>query len=97
MATNTSDAAAHTKELREDLDALRADMKSLMDHVRSASGDAASGMKAKIHDMSSEAGDQMTAAKAVADRKISEHPMTSVAIAFGIGMLLGKLMDRRGS
>lgn len=29
MATNTSDAAAHTKELREDLDALRADMDSV--------------------------------------------------------------------
>lgn len=38
---------------------------------------------------------QADAWKAKADQEIEEHPLTSVLMSFGIGFLIGMLLDRR--
>ena len=81
--------------LRADLETLREDIQMLMTHMRKASGSAGAEAKQMLSEASERAGETISAAKSVADRKISERPLTAVAIAFGVGLLAGKLMDRR--
>ena len=86
-------------QLRKDIDAIRADIGALTDTLRSATGSLTDDAVRRMADGAARANTAMRdGAKAVqetANKNIIEHPLTSVAVAFGIGMVIGKLLDRR--
>lgn len=84
-----------TRSVEEDLAALRADLKALTESISELAKDKGDAVRAKLSE---------TADRAVASGKqtaetmqetVRERPITSVAIAFGVGMLIGHLWDRR--
>jgi len=86
---------ASAKSIEEDLAALRADLKTL-------SANVAGLLKGKGEALRSELGDQVDKATASGRKAaenvqdaVRERPMTSVCVAFGVGMLIGHLIDRR--
>lgn len=93
--TKTTDTADNMSDLRADLETLREDMQMLMAHMRQASSSASADAKRRLAEAGTKASENLATAKVVADRKIAERPFTSIAIAFGVGLLAGKLMDRR--
>ena len=93
--TRTTDTPENISELRADLETLREDMQMLMAHMRQASSSASADAKRRLSEAGAKATENLATAKVAADAKIAERPFTSIAIAFGVGLLAGKLMDRR--
>jgi len=96
------DRAGTAAGMNEDLRALKEDLSQLRADLASLTGKATNQAKA----MGRERFEQMRQALAAAKEKggaavqgtqhqIEEHPWTAVAIAFGVGLLVGKLLDRR--
>lgn len=93
--TTTDRSNASPKSVEDDLAALRADLKSLSATISDMA-------KGKTDDVRARLGE--TADKAIASGKqtteniqdtVRDRPITSVAIAFGVGMLIAHLLDRR--
>ena len=91
--TDRNNAAGNSVE--DDLAALRADLKSLTATISGLAKDKSDDVRAKLGE---------TADKAIASGKqtteniqdtVRDRPITSVAIAFGVGMLIAHLLDRR--
>ena len=80
---------------RRDFAALRKDMAALM----SSMGDAASTQKQRAYAAAGETAEKLKKRGAAAvhsvEGEIEARPLTSVAVAFGVGFVLGKLLDRR--
>jgi ElaB/YqjD/DUF883 family membrane-anchored ribosome-binding protein len=88
-----------------DLAALKKDMASLAENAArgaaQATGDAVSGAAAQASESATRAYEAMCsqggrAAKAMA-RHVEEQPVTSLLLAFGLGVLGSQLLNRRGS
>ncbi|HVO16612.1 MAG TPA: hypothetical protein VMV26_15450 [Alphaproteobacteria bacterium] len=98
MANTSTGNASIDKELtalRDDLSALKEDLAGL---AASVGGVAAAGGRAaydRVKDQAAKTRDQATRAAAAVGEEIEARPLTSVAIAFGAGFLLGKLLERR--
>jgi len=88
-------AGEDIEALKQDFAALRKDVAALM----SSLGDAASAQKQRAYAAAGEKAEQIKerGAKVVrsVEGEIESRPLTSVGIAFGVGFLLGKLLDRR--
>lgn len=93
-------------QLREDLKAVRADLAALgKDLVSVTKSGAASASEAardearkrleQLTDAWDDAKDSTRAAKRDVERTIEDHPFASVMIALGVGVVVGKLLDRR--
>jgi ElaB/YqjD/DUF883 family membrane-anchored ribosome-binding protein len=84
-----------TKSIEEDLAALRADLKALTASVAGLAKEKGDELRADIGaraDQAAAAGRQAT--ENVQDA-VRERPITSVFAAFGVGILIGHLLDRR--
>jgi ElaB/YqjD/DUF883 family membrane-anchored ribosome-binding protein len=95
-ATGMADrTAAAARSIEDDLAALRDDVKNLSASIaalaRQKTGEAKDELSYRT-DQALETGRQ--AAETVQDA-VKERPMTSVCIAFGIGVMIGHLLDRR--
>jgi ElaB/YqjD/DUF883 family membrane-anchored ribosome-binding protein len=92
MADRTAAAA---RSIEEDLAALRDDVKNLSASIaalaRQKTGEVMDELSYRT-DQALETGRQ--AAETVQDA-VKERPMTSVCVAFGIGVMIGHLLDRR--
>ena len=91
----TTDSAKSTDDLRADLDKMRADLAALMDSVgKFASDSGREGVRA-FDSVRTRAQAQATQSLESIEHQIAAKPLTSVLVAFAVGMLFGKLMDRR--
>lgn len=92
--------------LKSDIHTLREDLarlgKDVLTATRSASGAAGESARAearkRLEQLSSawdEAGARGRAVKHDVEQRIEEHPLAAVMIALGVGVLIGKLLDRR--
>lgn len=101
-----SDVHDDIDAIKADLAQARADFADLVRDVVSAGkaegSDAKAKIEAAIHDRLDRIGEgiasvQRSGKKRVEDfqEKIEERPLTSVAIAFGVGLLLGNVFGRR--
>ena len=85
--------------LRADLDTLRKDFSTLVSTLKSTAGNRAEAeldaMRQRVTTLANDL--QATGRQQLrsAERKIEERPFMSVAIAFAIGPVVGRLMDRR--
>lgn len=103
MATTTE---AARKKLVDDFKALTADTEELLRATANQTGERVSAARARVEERLREAREAVEelredvvartrAAAETADRTVREHPWESVAIAAGVGFLLGMLTARR--
>ena len=97
MATRTQDD--DLDQLRADIDTLKSDIHTMAESVKTLSSSMTENARAAVADGAQRAGEKVKAGARVAheaaDRNIAEHPLTAVAVAFGVGFAAGKLIDRR--
>jgi ElaB/YqjD/DUF883 family membrane-anchored ribosome-binding protein len=103
MATATE---AARKKLVDDFKALTTDTEELLRATANQTGERVSAVRARVEERlrkAKEAVDELRedvversrAAAEAADRTVREHPWESVAVAAGVGFLLGMLTSRR--
>ncbi len=87
------------KTLREDFSKLGKDAIAASRHTAESASDAARAEARKrleqLGDAWDSTKDRGAAAKHDVERRIEEHPLASVMIALGVGVVIGKLIDRR--
>jgi len=97
MATSNanSNAEADYDKLKEDLSAVRADLASLTESLSAmAKAQGHEGVEA----LQGAAKQAQAQARNTADsvgQHIAERPLSSVLVAFGVGLLLGRLLNRQ--
>ena len=80
------------EDLRADLEQLRDDMAAMMKTVaKMASNGQREGLD-RIKQAGTVAADQARQSVEVAEQSIAKHPFASVLVAFGVGLVLGKLI-----
>jgi len=91
-----------TEDLSSDMDKLKRDIQELRNDLAAIAGDIRSLGSAKGQDtldrfeqLGQEALKRAAAVEERIGKDITEKPLTSVLAAFGIGYVIGKLLDRR--
>lgn len=93
MATN--DTAKATEELREDLDKIRSELAGLVEAVGKFAADGRrEGLRA-LDGARTRAQAQAAQSLESIEQQVAEKPLVSMLIAFAVGMVFGKLIDRR--
>ncbi|HLS69062.1 MAG TPA: hypothetical protein VK035_06930 [Kiloniellales bacterium] len=103
MANQAVDQELET--LRGDLNNLRADVRKLTDDLASAARTGASiasdeaeaemkRLRADLDELYHRALSRGQASLESVEEHVERNPLTSLAVAFGVGLLLGKLLDR---
>jgi ElaB/YqjD/DUF883 family membrane-anchored ribosome-binding protein len=88
-------AAASARTIEEDIAALREDLKALSSNVAGLAKEKGESLRAGLESQADRvAASGREAAETVQDA-VRERPMTSVFVAFGVGVLIGHLLDRR--
>lgn len=90
MGTNTNDI----QELKAELASLRSDMADIGDTLAKLARSTANEGREKVKDAANYSKDQASQTLGAFQKEVEERPMTSLALALGIGFVLGKLMDR---
>jgi ElaB/YqjD/DUF883 family membrane-anchored ribosome-binding protein len=96
MATRNLEAEFDT--LKDDLVKLRDDIANLSGSLKDATSDTlrerVGAIRGRIDEITSDARAQSRRAVDELADQIEERPLSSVLIAFGVGVLLGRLFDR---
>tara|TARA_R110002020_G_scaffold395445_2_gene605483 strand:+ start:1898 stop:2254 length:357 start_codon:yes stop_codon:yes gene_type:complete len=111
MADERAKAAANqagkkTDDISRDIDALRADLASLTDTVKTLLGEEADALKERLHTRADRmarqgreyrdaAYDEMKSYEEEAEAAIHRNPFTAVLVALGFGLFLGFLSRGR--
>lgn len=91
MATNTD---KDLKELRSELATLRSDFSEISKTLKRISGERYAEGRDKVNQGIERGRQQARDSLGEFEREIEARPLTSVAAAFGVGFVLGKLLDR---
>jgi ElaB/YqjD/DUF883 family membrane-anchored ribosome-binding protein len=93
------DLSKDVDAIKGDLDALRKDLSSVVETIKGAAKSRAeSELDALQKRLNQLAADVQTSGREglrAVEGQIGEKPLVSVAIAFALGLMLGKLFDRR--
>ena len=92
--------------LKEDLAQLREDMERLVksileehrrdaEDIRTKAGETVNRARAAGAEAFQRAGDRAQESVDAAERTVREHPILSLLAAFGLGLLISQLLDRR--
>ena len=103
MATN-DDVQAEVKRLKDDLGKLRGDVSSLVDVLRELGIEKANATKESLTEEMQKRREKVreaiNKARTVGESQIDDieenitsHPLSSLAMAFGIGFIIAKLLD----
>lgn len=82
-------------KLRKDMDQLRDDIGALTSSLKEMGVQKGRAAMARAKRTGDSLREEAEAWRARADREIEERPFTSVLMSFGIGFLIGMLLDRR--
>ncbi len=93
MAKEAEPAAAG--DLKDDLTRIQADLAALAQTVRALVGDQAEEGVAQAREAASKIKSQASATAARVEQEVTNRPLVSLLVAFGAGLLVGKLLDRR--
>jgi ElaB/YqjD/DUF883 family membrane-anchored ribosome-binding protein len=92
MVDRTVSAA---KSIEEDLASLREDIKNLSASVTALAKEKAGNLRDDLGERADQAlANGREAAESMQDA-VRERPMTSMCVAFGVGVVIGHLLDRR--
>ncbi len=81
------------EDLKAQIDDLRNDLSGIADALKKLSGSAVDEGTDRVRRASEKARDKARDTIGAFESEIEERPLTSVATAFGIGFILGKLLD----
>ncbi len=106
QSTSSNDASDDLSKLQDDIEKLRADLSSLTKTMKDLGGSALEDaqnlgaekleeLRGEIERASGRVRRQGEASIAEVERTIKEKPLLSLLAAFGAGMLITRLMDRR--
>ena len=87
--------AGSAKSIEEDLAALRDDLKALSASVAQLAKEKGDNLRAELGAQADRAIASGRQATESVQETVRERPMTSVFVAFGVGILIGHLLDRR--
>jgi ElaB/YqjD/DUF883 family membrane-anchored ribosome-binding protein len=88
-------ASGSSRSIEEDIAALREDLKTLTANVAGLAKEKGDTVRA---DLGARADKAMASGREAAESMqdtVRDRPMTSVFVAFGVGILIGHLLDRR--
>lgn len=91
MATN---AEKELQELKKEFAALKKELSGIGKTVSQLSHSAADEGRERLRDVADHSRQQARQKWDAFEHEIEERPMTSVAVALGIGFILGRLLDR---
>jgi ElaB/YqjD/DUF883 family membrane-anchored ribosome-binding protein len=91
MATNPQ---VELEELKQEFARLRADMSELTETLKRLARSTAEEGRERLRSTAEQSREHARQRWDSIEREIEQRPMTSVAIALGIGFILGKLLDR---
>jgi len=102
----TDKERAEIDQLKSDLRSLREDFsklgKDVMNATKHGAGHASEVARAEARKRLEQLGDAVDtarergmSAKHDVERRIEEHPLAAVMVALGVGVVIGKLLDRR--
>lgn len=91
MATNTEQSM---EQLRAEIASLKSDLGDIAETIRRISGEAAEQSREQVKEKVRRSRDQATETWHAVEHEISERPVTSLAAAFSIGFIIGRLLDR---
>ena len=91
MATNTD---TELQELRKELDGLKSDMADIAETIGKIARSSAEHGRERIRGAADYSRQQAKEALGTVEKEIEERPLTSLAVALGMGFILGKLIDR---
>jgi ElaB/YqjD/DUF883 family membrane-anchored ribosome-binding protein len=89
MATQTGH-----DDVQKQVDALRKDFSELAATLKDVTANYAHQSQEKLKDKAEYLQDQAKASARRAQAEVEAHPYTSMAFAFGIGLIIGKILDR---
>lgn len=90
MATNTNEI----QELKAELASLKSDMADIGDTLAKLARSTANEGRERVKEAASYSRDQAKQTLGAFEKEVEERPMMSLAVALGIGFVLGKLIDR---
>ena len=93
MQTNSGEATLD--ELRAEVETLQDDLFSVTETLSKLASGTGKRNLARVREASAIARRQISEASGTAERAIAEHPMSGVAMAFGLGFLVSMLLFRR--
>jgi ElaB/YqjD/DUF883 family membrane-anchored ribosome-binding protein len=85
---------ASEQELQDQVNALRKDFSELTKTMKSLSSDYAKQGQDKLKETADRAQQQARDTVHKAQANVETHPYTSMAVAFGVGLVIGKILDR---
>ncbi len=91
MATATE---KDLKELKDEYASLKSDLSKISDTLTKLAHDGADEGRARIRSAVGHSRDQAKETLGTIEREIEERPVTSLAVAFGVGFVLGKIFSR---
>ena len=91
MASDTSGAEGDLNRIASDIQALKADLARLIEHVKTGATDTVSSEATRLYDTLTSEGQRQAAALA---QSVEEKPLASVLIAFAIGFVGGRILLR---
>lgn len=91
MATNVN---KDLDELRDEVSKLRSDITDIADTLTKLAGDAVTDGQNRFRQSSARTREKAREVWGGLEHELEERPLTSVAVAFGLGFVLGKLLDR---
>lgn len=97
MAANTQQDEtdeANTDELKAELARLKSDVAQLTDTMKDLAGQKANRGRASAAQAAENSREHARDALGNLGHEISERPLTSLATAFSVGFIIGKLMER---
>lgn len=94
MAANTQQNEANVEELKAELARLKSDVSQLTDTVKNLAGQKATRGRESAAQAAERSREHARDALGNLSHEISERPLTSVATAFSVGFIIGKLIER---
>lgn len=91
MATNVD---KDVEELKREFADLKADMSKLTETIRNLYDDSTSEGRDRAREAFQRSRERARESVGAFEEEIGERPLTSIATAFGIGFIIGKLLDR---
>lgn len=90
MAANTSEI----QELKSELANLRSDMSDIGESLAKLARSSANEGRERVKDAANYSRNQARQSLGAFEKEVEERPMTSLAVALGLGFVLAKLIDR---
>lgn len=92
---NTATNEKEQQELQTQLNNLREDLAEITKTVKQISSERAHSGQQRLHDVAERSRESLRHSLQTARGEIEHRPYTGMAVAFGAGLAIGKLLDRK--